>query len=63
MEKTESNVKYPRGIQPKSMRIKSQSIRVINIIKDIFPCNLTPTIHKKAIDTKNNNVVNHSGNR
>ena len=62
IEKTESNVKYPKGIQPKRMFIKSQIIRVINIIKDIFPSNITPTIHKKAIDIKNNNVVNNSGN-
>ena len=62
MEKTVSNVKYSKGIQPKSMFIKSQIIRIINIIKDIFPSNLTPTIHQKAIDINNNNVVNYSGN-
>ena len=62
IEKTESNVKYSKGIQPKSMFIKSQILRLINIIKDIFPSNITPTIHKKAIDIKNNNVVNNSGN-
>ena len=56
IEKTESNVKYPKGIQPKSMFIKSQIIRVINIIKDIFPSNITPTVHKKAFDIKNNNL-------
>ena len=56
MEKTESNVKYPKGIQPKSMFIKSQILRVINIIKDIFPSNITPTVHKKAFDIKNNNL-------
>ena len=62
MEKTEPNVKYSKGIQPKSMFIKSQIIRIINIIKDIFPSNLTPTIHQKAIDIKNNNVVNNNNN-
>ena len=56
INKTESNVKYPKGIQPKSEFIKSQIIRVINIIKDIFPSNITPTIHKKAFDIKNNNL-------
>ena len=54
MEKTESNVKYSKGIQPKSMFIKSQIVRLINIIKDFYPSNITTTIHKKAIDIKNN---------
>ena len=56
MEKTESNVKYPKGIQPKSIFIKSEIIRIMNIIKDIFPSNITTTIHKNAIDIKNNNL-------
>ena len=56
MEKTESNIKYSKGIQPKSMFIKSEIIRIMNIIKDIFPSNITTTIHKNAIDIKNNNL-------
>ncbi len=56
MEKTESNVKYPKGIEPKSIFIKSEIIRIMNIIKDIFPSNITTTIHKQAIDIKNNNL-------
>ena len=56
MEKTESNVKYSKGIQPKSMFIKSQIVRLINIIKDFYPSNITTTIHKKAIDIKNNHL-------
>ena len=56
IEKTESNVKYSKGIQPKSMFIKSQIVRLINIIKDFYPSNITTTIHKKAIDIKNNNL-------
>ena len=56
MGKTVSNVKYSKGIQPKSMFIKSQIVRLINIIKDFYPSNITATIHKKAIDIKNNNL-------
>ena len=56
INKTESSVKYPKGIESKSIFIKSQIIRVINIIKDIFPSNITTTIHKNAIDIKNKNL-------
>ena len=52
MEKTESHVKYSKGIQSKSVFIKSQIIRLINIIKDIFPSNISPSIHQTAIDIK-----------
>ena len=54
IEKTESNVKYPKGIESKSMFIKSQIVRLINIIKDYHSSNITKTIHKNAIDIKNN---------
>ena len=54
MEKTESNVKYPKGIESKSIFIKSQIVRLINIIKDYHSSNITKTIHKNAIDIKNN---------
>ena len=56
MEKTESNVKYPKGIESKSIFIKSQIVRLINIIKDYHSSNITKTIHKNAIDIKNNNL-------
>ena len=56
MEKTESNVKYPKGIQRKSMFIKSQIVRLINIIKDYHSSNITTAIHKKTIDIENNNL-------
>ena len=52
MEKTESNVKYPKGIESKSIFIKSQIVRLINIIKDYHSSNITKTIHKNAIDIK-----------
>ena len=57
MEKTEPHVNYPNDIQPKSEFIKSQIVRLINIIKDIFPSNITPSIHQKAIDIKNNTGI------
>ena len=56
MEKTESNVKYPKGIESKSIFIKSQIVRLINIIKDYYSSNITTIIHKQAIDIKNNNL-------
>ena len=56
MEKTESNVKYPKGIESKSIFIKSQIVRLINIMKDHHSSNITKTIHKNAIDIKNNNL-------
>ena len=56
MEKTESNVKYPKGIESKSIFIKSQIVRLINIIKDYHSSNITKTIHKNAIDIKNNHL-------
>jgi len=56
MEKTESNIKYSKGIESKTMFIKSQIVRLINIIKDFHSSNITTTIHKKAIDIKNNNL-------
>ena len=52
MEKTEPHVNYP-----KSEFIKSQIVRSMNIIKDIFPSNITPTIHQKALDLKNNTGI------
>ena len=52
IEKTESHVKYSKGTQPKSVFIKSQIIRLMNIIKDIFPSNISPSIHQTAIDIK-----------
>ena len=55
-EKTESNVKYPKGIESKSIFIKSQIVRLINIIKDYHSSNITKTIHKQAIDIKNNHL-------
>ena len=54
IDKTESNVKCPKGIEPRSVFIKSQIIRLINIIKDYHTSNITKTIHKNAIDIKNN---------
>ena len=54
IDKTESNVKCPKGIEPRSVFIKSQIIRLINIIKDYHSSNITKTIHKNAIDIKNN---------
>ena len=56
IEKTESNVEYPKGIESKSMLIKSQIVRLINIIKDYHSSNISKTIHKNAIDIKNNNL-------
>ena len=32
--------------------VSQQIIRVINIIKDIFPSNISPSIHQTAIDIK-----------
>ena len=62
LEKTESHVNYPNDIQPKSEFIKSQITRLLNIIKDIFPPIIPPTIHEKAIDIKNNTriIINKS---
>ena len=57
MEKTEPHVNYPNDIQPKSEFIKSQIVRLMNIIRDIFPSNITPTIHQKALDIKNNTGI------
>jgi len=56
MEKKESNVKYPKDIESKRMFIKSQIVRLLNIIKDYHSSNITKTIHKNAIDIKNNNL-------
>jgi len=62
LEKTESHVNYPNDIQPKNEFIKSQITRLLNIIKDIFPSVVPPTIHEKAIDIKNNTriIINKS---
>ena len=58
MEKTESNVKYSKGIEPKSVFIKSQIIRLINMIKDYHSSLTSRTIHQRAMDIKNNYLNN-----
>ena len=58
MEKTESIINYPEGIEPKSEFIKSQIIRLINVIKDYHPCITSRTIHQRAMDIKNNYLNN-----
>ena len=54
MEKTESNVKYSKGIEPKSVFIKSTIVNLINLIKDYHPSITSRTIHQRAMDIKNN---------
>ena len=54
IEKTESNIKYPEGIEPKSEFIKSRIVALINVIKDYHPCITSRTIHQRAMDIKNN---------
>ena len=58
MEKTKSNVKYSKGIEPKSVFIKSQIIRLINMIKDYHSSLTSRTIHQRAMDIKNNYLNN-----
>ena len=58
IEKTESIINYPEGIEPKSEFIKSQIIRLINVIKDYHPCITSRTIHQRAMDIKNNYLNN-----
>ena len=55
--KTESNVKYSEGIEPKSVFIKSRIVELINIIKDYHP-SLTSQVHQIAMDIKNNYLNN-----
>ena len=57
MDKTESNVKYSEGIEPKSVFIKSRIVELINIIKDYHP-SLTSQVHQIAMDIKNNYLNN-----
>lgn len=56
MDKKESNVKYLKDVQPKDVFIKSQIVRLMNIIRNIFPSNITPLIHQQAIDIKHNTL-------
>ena len=56
MEKSEINVKYAKDIQPKKVFIKSQIVRLMEIIKDIFPSTITPLVHQKAVAIKNNTL-------
>ena len=56
----ESNVKYSEGIEPKSVFIKSQIVRLINIIKDYHPSLTSRTIHQRAMDIKNNYLNNQA---
>ena len=56
IDKTESSIKYPKDIESKRMFIKSQIVRLLNIMKDYHSSNITATIHKNAIDIKNNHL-------
>ena len=61
MEKTEPKMNYLKNVEPKRKFIKSEIIRLMNRIRNIFSSDILPTINQRAMDIKNNYLLNING--